>query len=226
MKRYYLVFIMILVVSLSLNVRAQHRIGIIGGINMATMNVHVENDEKNISGRTDFGAGALMELEMKKSLFLHCEALYLQKGGILDETIDSPEAEFSISFLEIPLFLKAVFGKIIKPYVFAGPTVGINLTSEAEFSIGTLTFEGSLENVIKKFDIGLGFGVGISYPVGTGSVFFESRYVLGLNDISKSGTVELSSGSITEDMDMLDEDILKTKGLQIMVGISFPFWKK
>lgn len=56
-------------------------------------------------------------------------------------------------------------------------------------------------------DLGLGFGGGVSMPMGNNTIFIEARYSLGLTDIND---------------DDFDDTKIKTKGFQIFAGITFP----
>lgn len=57
-------------------------------------------------------------------------------------------------------------------------------------------------------DFGLGFGAGVSFPLGTNALFVEGRYALGLSNINDD----------PEDPDTQ----IKNKGIQVIAGITFP----
>jgi len=67
--------------------------------------------------------------------------------------------------------------------------------------------EQDIKDDIKSIDFGLAFGGGVSLPMGNNTVFVEGRYSLGLSDIND---------------DSSDDTEIKTKGIQIMAGITFP----
>ncbi len=50
----------------------------------------------------------------------------------------------------------------------------------------------------EDLDFGLGFGAGLRYPISTVSIFVEGRYTLGLVNMQKGGTFEISAGLIVE----------------------------
>ena len=96
--------------------------------------------------------------------------------------------------------LKFAFGSgDTKPYVMAGPTFGYLLSAKQD--------ETDIKDDVKSIDFGLTFGGGVSLPMGNNTVFVEGRYTLGLSDINDD------SGP--------DADKIKTKGIQIMAGITF-----
>ena len=72
--------------------------------------------------------------------------------------------------------------------------------------------EDDIKDDVKNIDFGLAFGGGVSLPMGNKTVFVEGRYSLGLTDIN-------------DDSDP-DADKIKTKGIQIMAGITFPLGGK
>ena len=96
--------------------------------------------------------------------------------------------------------LKFAFGSgDTKPYVMAGPTVGWLLSAEVDGE--------DIKDDVKSIDFGIAFGGGVSLPMGNNTVFVEGRYSLGLTDINDDPT---------------DDTKFKTKGIQIMAGITFP----
>jgi hypothetical protein len=127
-----------------------------------------------------------------------------------------------MAFLEIPVFLKLALGTSVRPYVFAGPSFGFLLSSKGEFTVNGDVFKGDLKDITKSFDVGLGFGVGISFPFGKTSVFVEGRYTLGLTDLFNAGQVEWKSGDITVEGEGFEGSELFTKGFQIMIGFTIP----
>jgi hypothetical protein len=86
-----------------------------------------------------------------------------------------------------------------------------------EMSMGGLSVEVDVSNLTESIDYGLAFGGGVSIPVGDNSLFIEARYSLGLADIAKQGEIEI--GGITQPVP--DAEV-KTSGIQIMAGMTFP----
>ena len=63
-----------------------------------------------------------------------------------------------------------------------------------------ITFKGDLKEVTESLDFGLGFGAGVSYPFSTAAIFVEGRYTLGLVNMQKGGTFELTAGPIVKEI--------------------------
>jgi hypothetical protein len=126
------------------------------------------------------------------------------------------------SQLELQLLLKAGMGKLIHPYIFAGPSMSYVLSANLNLDLAGHRFEGDLMKILKRTEYGAVFGSGISVPVWKGSAFIEGRYGLGLSNLNKGGRADLTSGNLLVSLDTLPGDELKTMGIQIMVGYQVP----
>ena len=89
------------------------------------------------------------------------------------------------------------------PYAMAGPSLGFLTGAKFENEEGDSQDEKDNTNT---FDFGLGLGGGVSIPHGNHTFFAETRYVLGLANINKES----------------DESTVKNRGLQIIIGVTFP----
>ncbi len=198
---------------------AQHYAGVVGGINLAKLAPEEESDQ--ISSKLFPGVGAVLGIKLAEDTYLHVQPMYLQKGAKLEAADPQPgslEATLTTSYLEIPIFLKREFGSsTTRPYLLAGPTVGIMLKSVADFTLTDQEEEVDLDDVTESYDVGIALGGGVSIPVQNNSVFFEGRYVLGLTDVLKEGTVEV---------DGVQQTLVgnaSSRGLQFKAGFTIPF---
>ena len=193
--------------------RAQQRIGFVGGLNFANFK-GLDDDGEDIpfSSRGVFGAGGVLELGLGKNIALRLEPMYLEKATEFDTDIDL--VRWKVAYFEVPVFLQLAFEtSIARPYLIAGPTVGLIVSSKVEL----LNQDLELIDLLSSIDFGLGFGAGISFPIGHNAIFVEGHYTYGLVDIIDDGKI-VERG---EDFDL--EGDVKTRGLQIMVGVTFPF---
>jgi hypothetical protein len=222
-KKALLIGILVLLLGVS-QVKAQGIYwGLIGGLNFAELKVkNADGVYRPTSPRTLFGIGGVIGFELHKNASLHLEPMYLQKGATILATQSDPNWDLTMAFLEIPVFLKLSLGSTVRPYVLAGPSFGFLLSSKGEFSMDGEAFEGDLKEVTKNFDVGLGFGAGLSFPLGKTFVFVEGRYTLGLTDLFKAGKVEWKSGSTTIPGEGLEGNEMSTKGFQVMIGFTIP----
>lgn len=194
---------------------AQINVGVIGGVNITDVDISDVEDNINTGTRSGFGIGGVLNLSLGPKLKLVFEPMYSQKGAEL-LFVDNPEflgtiIKFNIDYIEIPIMVRIELGNsTMKPYVIAGPTIGFVLSSKIKLSALGIDIEADLDNVVKSVDIGIGFGGGLSFPIGSNSLFIEGRYLLVLTDIVDDGTFDLA-GDVSELIGNV-----KTKGLQIM----------
>jgi hypothetical protein len=212
----------LLTLLFSMSASAQHRIGVIGGLNIANVDAEFDDATMDVSNKTVFGFGGVVDLRLNENFSLYMQPLYQQKGALVTQLNSNLDFPFMFAFLELPVFLKAEFGSAVRPYLMAGPTVGYLLSADTEVEYSGLTFKGDLKEVTEDLDFGLGFGAGLRYPISTVSIFVEGRYILGLVNMQKGGTFEISAGPIVEEITWdKDVDAYKNRGIQIMAGMTF-----
>jgi hypothetical protein len=200
-------------------------VGITGGLNLADMYLSGSqgNDKQDITPMGRYGLGAVLGYSLSDYFDLLIEPMYLQKGGMIQQGSDpvtQPEGQIRTESVEFPLLMKNSYGDQFQPYLLAGVSVGFNLKSEIEYNISGLQFTGDLNDVTQTVDAGFILGIGIQVPAGIFKIFMESRYVHGVLNQRRSGTVSLSSGSIQMDV-VTDKDIdrFTSRGLQFMFGL-------
>lgn len=206
MKKMIILVVALFTLIAVLPATAQVNFGVIGGLNLANLSVDPDAGV-DISNLTAFGIGGVLSFGVGETLALQLEPMFLQKGAKLklSDLGFTLEAEIKVSYIEVPAMLKFAFGGgDTKPYVMAGPTVGYLLSAKVKDDME----EQDIKDDIKNIDFGLAFGGGVSLPMGNNTLFVEARYSLGLSDIN-------------DDPDDPDTSI-KTKGIQIMAGITFP----
>ncbi|MCK5342153.1 MAG: PorT family protein [Candidatus Heimdallarchaeota archaeon] len=217
--------VVILAISFAQTPASKLQLGIIGGLNIVSAEVEIAEEGADVSSRTDFGIGGIIDWSMNQTFSIRLEPMYLQKGIGKTEIDIQPGVEwyFNSSYLELPVFVKAEFGNEIRPYILIGPSFGLLLSSEVTAEIIGLTFKGDSKSASENLDVSVVLGGGINYPLDKFSIFLEGRYSYGLTNIIKDGKVELSSGNVTQSIDWVKKtDTLKYRGFQIMTGITFP----
>jgi hypothetical protein len=215
-----MVFVMALVAWALVSVaEAQTRLGGVAALNLAKQ----EGDFEVLAGNSikvlpRIGAGAVIEYAFDRQISFVSEPMCLGKGAKVAETVlgVTAEGEIALSYLEVPLFIKYSFGsRGARPYLLAGPTLGIKMNAKATLSLSGAGLSGSasedISDDVKSTDLGLGLGGGIALPVGGGGTqaFVEAQYVLGLQSIETDSDVNT-----------------KNKGFQIRVGLTFPLGGK
>ena len=232
MKKISLITGFILIVAISLQINAQNRIGIIGGLNLAKFKLDIDLEEsvfenEDVSNRSLFGFGIVADFRLKDNLYIRIEPMYLNKGGDKTEEPPSPGFKTKFSYFEIPVYLKYEIGTgNFTPYLITGPAIGFLSSTDVELSMAGVTFTGDMKDVSKSTDFGFGFGGGFTYKLGNFDVFIQGCYTLGLKNISKAGSFDIVSGVITESLTVEEDDSFKSRGIQIMAGLTIPFGKK
>jgi hypothetical protein len=197
--------------ALAAPVTAETRIGIVGGVNFATLH-ETPAEEGLFSARSLFEAGAVVDLGLGGRFSLRLEPMFLVKGSDVSFALSgpppsTPNGAFRLSYVELPVLLSVSLGSgSFRPYLLAGPTVGY-LTSAKAQRLATGEEMDTLD-LFKRTDIGASFGGGFSVPVGGARVFVEGRYSLGLKNILKD--TPDTAGST-----------LKTRGVQVAAGVTF-----
>jgi len=225
MKHLTFLLITIVVSCLTLPSRAQtYYLGVIGGWNSADLTVKdTQGEKQEVNGRNVFGAGGVLGIGINQFVFVELQPMYLQKGGTVLQNAPNPDIEMKSTYLEIPLFLKAVaFRKGFQPYIMGGATFGFLLTSDLEAEVGGFKFKADAKDITKNFELGLGVGAGIRFPVGSANLFLESRYIFGMGNLNEGGTLEFKYEDIVVEEEFDKENEFSNKGLQVMAGITFP----
>jgi hypothetical protein len=215
MKKLSVVMMALSVLFMIMPATAQNRIGIIGGLNLANLSIKGTGEDLNLSNLTAFGVGGVLDLALSQSVSLRFEPMYLQKGAQDEESSSgvNVETKVKLDYLEVPALFKIAFGTgTTQPYLLAGPTMGFLLSAKTTLKASgqgvNIDEEEDIKEFLKSTDFGLNFGAGISFPAGNNAIFVEGRYGLGLTNIN-------------DDPDDPDTDV-KTKGIQVMGGITFP----
>ena len=204
------IILAVLTVIAVLPASAQISLGVLGGLNLANLNMD-EGDmgDAEFASRTVFGFGGILDYSISENVALRLEPMYLQKGA--DIVVDGYDDQFivKLSYFEVPMMFKYSFGSDnVNPYIMAGPSIGFLLEAKTEVIVSGVSEETDIKDETSNVDFSLGFGAGVSLPMGNNSIFVDARYALGLTNI-------------VDDPDAPDDDV-KNKGIQIFAGISFP----
>jgi hypothetical protein len=114
------------------------------------------------------------------------EIYYSMKGAKLKDQYN--DLNLKLTYVEIPILLQFIVplkGTPVKPLLFVGPAMGLNLTAKNERTNNGQATEEDFKDLIKSTDLGLVFGGGISLPLGKNQLGIDVRYSLGLSNIGK-----------------------------------------
>lgn len=171
----------------SISAQAQMQLGLKAGLNLANLS---GDDISDTDARTGFAGGLFFTYQFNEMFAIQPEAYYTMKGATNSGTFEgiTYESELKLDYVEIPLLLKFLIpikDSGVRPTIFAGPSIGFNMSAKSKVEAGGQTFEQDIEDVAST-DIGLVFGGGIGFPVGNGELGVDIRYILGLSTIDDS----------------------------------------
>jgi hypothetical protein len=195
------------------------RLAFTGGVNFA--NARTEGFSLSTSNRTGLMVGGFLEVPISDIVFIQPEILYIQKGlkigpvvitGNDPTPLGTTDLVYSFDYIEIPILLKTRFGGTeIKPFLFAGPNIGFNLSANKQVVGVDVQSQGMIitENVkdqTESIDFAIDLGGGAEYQMMSKlALFVDARYSMGLTNISKN--TQSSSTAI------------KSTGIQFLLGV-------
>ena len=137
-----------------------------------------DTDSDNLDRRTGIMIGGFALVDLTGPFALQPELTYIQKGA---ESSDGDLTRKN-DYIEIPVLAKfqlPVSGPA-SPNLFAGPTLGFNVTAELEDDEGNTQDFG---DETSGTEFGLAVGGGVDFGLGTGTLMVDLRYELGLTSI-------------------------------------------
>ena len=190
------------------NANAQKmQIGIEGGVNFSNASI---NPSVTTDTRTGLIVGSLLDVNFTPQITLTPGIRFTMKGFSNTYTNVNGVSQtdtYKLNYLEFPVLLKVKFPLTeIKPYLAAGPVLGINLSANLDQTAGTQSASSDVSNNVESIDFGLLFAGGMDFKVGMNTaLFFQFGYQLGLSNIAKN------TGTTT----------IKNNALQITGGVKF-----
>jgi hypothetical protein len=193
---------------------AQPGLGVMAGVNVA--NIEFDQNDADIFSIPAFGVGAVLDIGLAPAIGLRLEPMYLQKGAQEEDfDIDYGDivVKYKLNYIEVPLFLKIGAGGV---YLMGGPTIGFLLDAKVAGDYGDVAVSVDIKEIVKSTDAGLGFGAGINIPLGLTSLFIEARYMIGLTNIIKEGSINIDGDEVAI------QGVAKNRGIHLMAGLMLP----
>lgn len=217
MKPLKLIFIFALLILLFQSAYAQIEIGLIGGINRASLS----GDKPKNTSYTSLSSGmlgAIFEVGIAKDVRFGIQPMLLQKGTkiaykIPDEREPRDSLNFKIDYFTVPLMFKVISGNH-KTYLSSGLEVGFPLNAAIEKLDGS--GKTDVLDKLETIDVAVNIGFGARLPIRKVILTLELRYTQGLTNLNKGDE---------EDLSALDF-ILRSTGMQFIAMISLPVGKK
>jgi hypothetical protein len=181
--------------------------GIKLGVNIAG---HAGDDVSEYHAtKTGIAAGGYLTFSLTSAIAGQVEVLYSQKGYKYDSTGWSETGK--LDYIEIPILIKYSFPVpgTTKPYLLVGPSFGMIMSAKVDWEMADDSGSLDVKDLTKSLDLGLAFGGGVTVALGTGSLSFDVRYVMGMSKIG--------DGDDPDTGEPIDWDI-KNKTITFLVG--------
>lgn len=166
--------------------------GIKGGVTLAKLDGDfgaVDGAAVDFENGRGFAVGIFAAMPLSDGLSLQPELMYVRRTTeldlpSLDDTVDEAEFEVRTSYVELPVLLKYTAGDgSVRPILFAGPSVALNLDAETHAEFGDMEETTDIKDEISDIDLGVALGAGLELGDG---LSVEGRYTLGLTDVDDS----------------------------------------
>jgi hypothetical protein len=197
--------------------------GLMTGIMHSQADISRDLPGINMAAIDEFSIGSFMSFYIIRDAFgIQPEIHYSIKGfNALESDLGVKiSSKYKISYLEVPLLISYQFplnGRI-KSGIILGPYFGFAQKVNEVQAVGTETEKRKLDDNLKKTDVGLVIGGNFRYQLGSISILFDTRYTLGLVNISKN-IMDVA-------YDFTENDSIKNRGLTFSLGIAYHFFKR
>ena len=197
--------------------------GIRGGVNLAGGSLDSELQATSNGLHTGILAGVQFDHWFGDMWAVGVQLLYDQKGAheeyatgsVIHPDLSGTE-DFTFNYLEIPVLLKIAFSSTsVKPYAFAGPSIGILMSATDKQALTTSTGSIDYKPYLKSTDVSLYFGVGLLDELYNGPMLFlDAGYAAGLTTIYNSTPPNRET--------LIDNSSAKSGDIRIAAGV---MWK-
>jgi len=155
--------------------------GIVGGISVTNLSGN-DADSIGTDSRTSAIAGGFYRYNINPKVAIEPQLLISMKGAKASAL--GFDVDLKLTYLELPVLFRFTIPTQgnVSPSIFAGPSVGIKLSSKGSATSPGFSIETDLENT-KGVEFGLVFGGGITIGRNDTKIFLDGRYNLGLTNV-------------------------------------------
>ncbi len=162
-----------------------------------------------VNFQSGYGAVLTFQIPFGKHFSFQPEVHYIKRGFKISTTTGDTslvgkinvDGSLSTQYLDVPLLFKFDIGsrEHMHLYLIGGPYLGYALSGSINSSTttgGQSTSSSSPFNFINynRIDYGIIGGVGVGFPIGSGTLTFDARYNQGLGNLNKSSTTTTATG--------------------------------
>jgi len=199
--------------------RAQLKYGLIGGVNLTHLDVTDSNPaippNDIYHGKVTATAGVILLFPpITSRLTIRTDLMFVAKGATVSGAALQGEAgSLDLGYFEMPvLAVVDIMGGRIRPYVLAGPSLGLLLGAYVHDPV----LEGStdVKYAFREPTFSMNAGGGVAFLTRRARFFVETRYARGLSNI------ELEQETLPNGQSRANTESMKTKAVQILVGVT------
>ncbi len=212
MKRLIAITAMVLLAASTAASAAGLGFGARAGLN--TSNFYGD-DSEGLEWMSGFVGGVFMNYSFTPVFGLQPEVLYVMNGA--KDSEGDAELKFKVHYIQIPVLARVelpLSGTLL-PVLYAGPYIGLNVSSKVEACLGSLCAEVDIKDYTKSTDFGFVLGGGFEAGLGAGTLALDIRYVVGTTGIDDG-----IAGAIDEELSGYNAD-LKNQSFMVTAGFSF-----
>lgn len=186
---------------------ASPRVGVMGGLNIATLG---GDDAEDVKIRTGLLAGVSYVANLSGPWAIEMDGLFSMKGAKGND--EGTSIALKLNYIEVPLLLRynmASSGNAT-PHLAAGVSLAYQASCNVEGTDSGVTvsfdcdeFSEESGSEFKSFDAGVVVGGGIDFKSGTRTFTIGARYTFGL-------------------MDVADDAKLQNRAFQLYAGVAIP----
>lgn len=203
-------FCTLLILLLSLSASAQIKIGAIAGVNMSKLNGDIEPNTKYTS-QTGTNLGLFVDFQLRSNIYLSLQPSYSQEGTKIKHIVNgvyNPIDSISIklNYVSLPVLLKVTSTN--EKFYAIGGLEAAKLASSSKTPLGGES--QPIDVQVEPWNFSIQFGAGMRFPIGATTLFLETRYAQGLNNLTQDSIVD----------DLLPR--VKSSSIKILTGIEIP----
>ena len=175
----------LLTLTLVAPAHAQFGLHLLGGAGSST--VLLEDDDGDISRKFGYHAGAGLTVPVAAGIGLRFDALYAQKGAVLDASEPGVTIELDVDLAYFELAPSITVGNE-QVYAIGGPWFAFKTACDIGIKAAGMSIEqecGEDTLDIKDTDYGVAGGLGVKFPLAAGvTLGVEGIYSAGLGNVS------------------------------------------
>lgn len=204
-------------------------LGVKGGLFTANT-TGIPSGLDNTSFKNGWAGGVSLGYAFNDYFSLQPELLYVSKGldGVMSNRFASANLVGAYDYIEMPVLAKLTMAAAsrVSPYVFFGPSLGINVKADIQIEWAASRFsEASTEtrdysSVTNTTEFCIVFGAGLVCAVGRGAITLDGRFDLGLSNVTKGGYLSRLVDGV-ERIENVSASTSKNMGFALLVGYAF-----